>query len=188
MKKPKELYSTGDVARICGVTINTVVKWFEAGELEGRRTSRTGARRITRKSLFSFLKRQSFPPDTATGERFRIIVVDDDRSAISLFRNVFRNSNGYMIEATTSSFEAGLLAESIKPNVVFLNINLRSIKAGELIKQLRASADKQKMLIVAVGRRLGEKRRKELSRYFDAVLSKPLEASEIKKIITAYSS
>ena len=62
MKKPKDLYSTGDVARMCGVTINTVVKWFEAGVLKGKRTSETGARRITRRSLFSFLKKRGFPP------------------------------------------------------------------------------------------------------------------------------
>ena len=188
MRKFKDLYSTGDVAKICGVTINTVVKWFEAGELEGRRTSRTGARRITRKSLFSFLKRQGFPPETAARERFRIIVVDDDKAAISLFRRSFRNDSGYMVNTTSSSFEAGLLAERLKPNVVFVDVNLKSIETMELAKHLRDVANGQDMLVVAVGLRLGEKRREELSKHFDAVLTKPLEASKMKKIIAACSS
>jgi CheY-like chemotaxis protein len=186
--KPKELYSTGDVAKICDVTINTVVKWFEAGELKGRRTSKRGARRITRKSLFSFLKRQNFPPDTAAGERFGLVIVDDDKSAVSLFKKAFGRDHGYAVEAASSRFEAGLLAERLKPNIVFVCVDVKDLDAGEMAEHMRSRGDAQKTPVVAMGRRLGARRREKLSEHFDAILAKPLKVAQVKEIVAAHSS
>jgi CheY-like chemotaxis protein len=188
MKRSKDLYSTGDIARICGVTINTVVKWFETGELKGRRTSKTGARRITRKNLFSFLKRQGFPPDTASREKYRIVVVDNDKTVISTIKKAFRHSYGCTVDATASNFEAGLLTSRLKPDIVFLNVNLKGVEAKKLLKLVRAGRDARKIHVVAITRRLGKQRREEMSRHFDAVLAQPLEVGDIKKLMAACTS
>jgi CheY-like chemotaxis protein len=185
VKKPRNLYSTGDVARLCGVTINTVVKWFEAGELKGKRTSATGARRITRRSLFSFLKRRGFPPDAAAAERFRILVVDDDEDVVSLFRKTFRNVYGYVVGVAGSSFEAGLLAERLKPHIVFLSVNLRGVRHADAARLLRANIGTHEVRVVATGRRIGKKRRESLSRHFDAILAKPFEVRQVRETIAA---
>jgi two-component system response regulator RpaA len=186
--KPRQLYSTGDVAKICGVTINTVVKWFEAGELKGKRTSATGARRITRKSLFSFLKKGGFPADVAAAEAFRVLVVDSDRKVVSFFRNTFRRGDGYAIDAASSSFEAGLLAGRLRPHVVFISVDPARTHPRNLAALFRGSAGKDGPAIVAMGRRLGKKRAEELAAQFDAVMAKPLTAQRIREVMAAHSS
>lgn len=187
MKEVKELYSTGDIARICGVTINTVVKWFETGELKGKRTSRRGARRVTRNSLFSFLKRHSFPSDTAAGERFRVIVVDDDKKAISVFRKALDRTCGYAVEAASSSFEAGLLAGHLSPNIVFVCADLRGVNAEGLAERLHSREDTRGTPLVAVGQRLGSRRREKLGGHFNAVVTKPLGIAQVREIVAAHS-
>jgi excisionase family DNA binding protein len=44
----KNVYTTGEVAKICNVTIRTVIKWFESGELGGFKIPNSRDRRIPR--------------------------------------------------------------------------------------------------------------------------------------------
>ncbi len=186
VRGPKKYFSTGNVAKICGVTINTVVKWYETGVLKGRRTSETGARRITRNSLFSFLRRRGYPGDTAVAERFRFLIVDDDIDVIKLITTSFRTAYGYMVGVADSNFEAGLLAERLKPHIVLISTGLKGVEPRHLAELLRASRGAGKAAMVAIGWRLGDKRREALSGHFDAILSKPLDTSRIREIIAGH--
>ncbi|MCA9540305.1 MAG: helix-turn-helix domain-containing protein [Myxococcales bacterium] len=50
------VFTTGQVARIFSVNINTVIKWFDEGKLEGFRLPRSNERRIYRESVVDFMK------------------------------------------------------------------------------------------------------------------------------------
>ena len=49
-----EVFTTGQVARICKVAPRTVVKWFDSGRLRGYRTPGGDNRRIPREELLRF--------------------------------------------------------------------------------------------------------------------------------------
>ena len=57
----KNVYTTGDVARICGVASRTVSKWFDSGRLRGYRVPGGRNRRIPRESLIRFLRDNGMP-------------------------------------------------------------------------------------------------------------------------------
>lgn len=48
--------TTGQVARVFSVNINTVIKWFDEGKLAGFRLPRSNERRIYRESVLTFMK------------------------------------------------------------------------------------------------------------------------------------
>jgi len=48
--------TTGQVARVFSVNINTVIKWFDEGKLGGFRLPRSNERRIYRESVVTFMK------------------------------------------------------------------------------------------------------------------------------------
>jgi hypothetical protein len=48
--------TTGQVARVFSVNINTVIKWFDEGKLVGFRLPRSNERRIYRESVLTFMK------------------------------------------------------------------------------------------------------------------------------------
>lgn len=57
----KEVFTTGDVARLCNVAPRTVSNWFDAGMLKGYRIPGSRARRIPRENLVAFLKQYDMP-------------------------------------------------------------------------------------------------------------------------------
>lgn len=55
--------TTGQVARIFSVNINTVIKWFDDGKLEGFRLPRSNERRIYRESVLAFMQEHGISSD-----------------------------------------------------------------------------------------------------------------------------
>lgn len=57
------VFTTGQVARIFSVNINTVIKWFDEGKLKGFRLPRSNERRIYRESVIEFMKEHEISTD-----------------------------------------------------------------------------------------------------------------------------
>ena len=53
----QRVFTTGQVAKIFSVNINTVIKWFDEGKLEGFRLPRSNERRIYRESVVEFMRK-----------------------------------------------------------------------------------------------------------------------------------
>lgn len=56
-----DVLTTGKVAKICGVSPNTVAKWCDAGMLKGFRIPGSGGRRIVCADLKAFLVVHKMP-------------------------------------------------------------------------------------------------------------------------------
>ncbi len=59
----KKIYTTGEVARLLGVNINTVIKWFDENRLEGFRFPGSNERRISTAGLYRFMAKNQMPAD-----------------------------------------------------------------------------------------------------------------------------
>jgi len=59
-KVPAEYFTTGNVAKHCGVSKVTVLRWIEKGDLTAFRLP-GGQNRIHRDEFFSFAERHSIP-------------------------------------------------------------------------------------------------------------------------------
>ncbi|MHC4664077.1 MAG: helix-turn-helix domain-containing protein [Planctomycetota bacterium] len=59
--RQKEVYTSGDIARILKVTTNTVTKWFDQGVIKGYTLPGSKARRITASDFEAFIKRHEVP-------------------------------------------------------------------------------------------------------------------------------
>ena len=59
-----DVFTTGQVAKICQVAPRTVSKWFDSGRLRGYRIPGSQDRRIPRKELIRFLKENQMPIPT----------------------------------------------------------------------------------------------------------------------------
>ena len=62
----KSVYTTGEVAQICKVSQQTVIRCFDSGRLNGFRVPGSRFRRIPRDSLLSFMKSNRIPLDEPT--------------------------------------------------------------------------------------------------------------------------
>lgn len=57
----KKVFTTGNIAEICGVAPRTVSKWFDAGRIKGWRIPGSRDRRIPRENLIKFMKDSGIP-------------------------------------------------------------------------------------------------------------------------------
>lgn len=64
----KTVFSIGEVAQICKVKPETVIRWCHSGQLRGYRIPQTKAWRVHRDRLRHFMKLHDFPMDDL--ERF----------------------------------------------------------------------------------------------------------------------
>ncbi len=68
------VFTTGQVARVFSVNINTVIKWFDDGKLKGFRLPRSNERRIYRESVVEFMTEHDISQEL-------LRVFDDEQSA-----------------------------------------------------------------------------------------------------------
>ncbi|MDP8223372.1 MAG: PilZ domain-containing protein [Candidatus Lernaella stagnicola] len=59
----KKIFTTGEVARLLGININTVIKWFDQGDIDGFRLPGSNERRIPLAGLRRFMAKNSIPMD-----------------------------------------------------------------------------------------------------------------------------
>jgi len=179
----KKIFTTGDVARICRVTINTVVKWFDSGDMGGYRIPSSGARRIPRKDLMDFMREFNFPLDEILSDKYKILVVDNRPKVLTAFRKAFSDSDNYSLETAVSGFEAGLLTKDFMPDMIFLDVDLGNIDADKIINLLKATRETPPPELYAISSDMNEKTITALKkRGYSEVIKSDSKPSEIRKI------
>jgi excisionase family DNA binding protein len=145
-------YSTAEVARRLGVSIPTVQRWVDAGQLKAWKTL-GGHRRIEAESaerLFSLHAGQ--PPAEATAAAATsVMIVDDnpdDRDVLSLL--VSSAMPGARITVFESGIQALVAIGQTAPDVVVTDIVMPDMNGFEMLRQLSTQCVVRPRLIVAV--------------------------------------
>ena len=74
----KEVLTTGEAAKYCGVSFRTVIRWVEQKKLKGYSLPGRGDKRILMVDLIEFLNANAMPiPQELVKTNDRILIVDD---------------------------------------------------------------------------------------------------------------
>src|ERR687885_2692778 len=87
-ERMKTVFTTGEAAKICKVSQQTIIRCFDNGQLQGFRVPGSRFRRIPRESLYRFMKENGIPTDALESGRRGILVVDDDPGVVDLIVDV----------------------------------------------------------------------------------------------------
>lgn len=144
-------YTTGDVAKLLGVSPRTASAWGDSGRIEtyrmpeGRGSSKLQRRIFSPDSLLVFLRDNNMPVPPELIVNSGVMIVSEDTS----LRNelISRQTHCRFHEAATC-FDAGRLYESIGPSVIVVDAFNRRWAALELLRCLRADKRKPKLLAV----------------------------------------
>lgn len=177
----KEVLTTGEVASICHVAPRTVSKWFDTGKLRGYRIPGSRDRRIPRQQLEAFMRAHGIPLDALTGEAYHVLIVDTD--PVGDVVEKLRTESHFEVTTAKNGFEAGVIAQRVRPDVVLLDVSggeveeaiaiCRNIKDNEMfpsatviaaVDDAEANADRLK----AEG--------------FDKVVSRPYTAEALRAV------
>ena len=183
-----EILSTHDVARFCGVTPRTVLRWVDAGVLPGYLTG-GGRRRIQKGDLIQFMRGRGMAlPDELRPVRNRVAIVDDDPLHMQTMQRVLRAMAPHLeIRTATDGFSAGALLYSFQPHLVFLDLVMPGLDGFEVCRRIRAEPKLQSCgVVIVTGHSSGPLRRRLTELGADECLIKPFRRAELQPLLARF--
>ena len=180
MAKSRDIFTTGEVAKICKVAPRTVSKWFDSGELGGYRIPGSKDRRIPRDELLVFMDKHGIPRDGLESDKQRALIVTKGASNNAHLEKTLAE-NKFEVQSADSAFAAGVLAERLKPQIIFWEVEGDSQNRGQIPWNIRVIANLHKTKMVALTN--GQQERELEDCGFDACLSLALDESRLSGLI-----
>lgn len=181
-----KVFTSGEVAGICGVSPDTVSRWFDLGQIEGYRLGPGGDRRIPYENLRKFMVSHGIPLERLEEGERRILVVDDDPYYLDVIAEALVKSGGYSVFTASTGFDAGSLVAEHNPSLVILDIHLSDIDGRMICERVKSRPETKNTRILAISGFIDEEEGKALTEYgFDDYLRKPFTLSELFERVTA---
>ena len=133
----KTVFTTGEAARICKVSQQTIIRCFDNGTLKGFRVPGSRFRRIPRDQLYAFMKDNGIPTDALESGKRKVLIVDDDENLVELLVDVFEKDGRFDIRTANNGFGAGMLVKEFRPDLVVLDVMLPDINGKEVCQKVR---------------------------------------------------
>lgn len=146
----KQVFTTGEAAEVCKICQQTIIRCFDSGRLRGFRVPGSRFRRIPRDELVRFMRDNNIPIDMLEGGKRRILVVDDDEQIVELFVDVLSRDDRFEIRTAGTGYDAGVLTEQFKPDLMILDYMLPDINGNVVCKTIRQNPALSAMKIIIV--------------------------------------
>ncbi len=146
----KTVFTTGEAAKICKVSQQTIIRCFDNGSLKGFRVPGSRFRRIPREQLYSFMKDNGIPTDALESGKRRLLIVDDDEELVELMVDVFERDGRWDIKTANNGFGAGMLVKDFRPEMVVLDVMLPDINGKEVCQRVRNDPSMKSVKIICI--------------------------------------
>ena len=146
----KTVFTTGEAAKICKVSQQTIIRCFDNGTLKGFRVPGSRFRRIPRDQLFAFMKDNGIPTDALESGKCKALIVDDDEELVELLVDVFERDGRFDIRTANNGFDAGMLVKEFRPDLVVLDVMLPDINGKEVCQRVRADETLDSVQIICI--------------------------------------
>ena len=146
----KTVFTTGEAARICKVSQQTIIRCFDNGQLKGFRMPGSKFRRIPREELFRFMRDNGIPTDALETGKRKVLVVDDDHDLVDLIVSVLDGDGRFETRAANNGFEAGMLVKEYRPDLIVLDVMLPDINGKEVCVRVRSDDSLENVKIICI--------------------------------------
>jgi len=180
------VFTTGEVANICGVSADTVSRWFDLGQIDGYRLGPGGDRRIPYESLRKFMLSHGIPLERLEAGERRILVVDDDPYYLDIIPAALAREEDYLVLTASTGFDAGAMVVENNPQMVILDIHLSDMDGRMVCERIKDRAETRNTRILGISGFIDEDEEKELADYgFDDFLKKPFRVEELQERVAS---
>ncbi|MCH8804632.1 MAG: response regulator [Planctomycetes bacterium] len=181
----KSVFSTGEVAQVCKVSQQTIIRCFDSGKLKGFRVPGSRFRRIPRDSLIQFMKDNEIPLDQLELGKKRVLVVDDDPAIVEMLVELLERDGRFEVQTASTGFEAGIRTKEFRPDVMVLDYMLPDINGNAVCRTIRADESLRGVRIIIVS---GVVNREDVDKLLedgaDDFLQKPFSIEQLINRIT----
>jgi excisionase family DNA binding protein len=146
----KTVFTTGEAAKICKVSQQTIIRCFDSGQLKGFRVPGSRFRRIPRDVLYKFMKDNGIPTDALESGKRKALVVDDDMELVELIRDVLESDGRFDVRTVNNGFDAGMMVKEYHPDVIVLDVMLPDINGREVCQRVRSDPAMDDVKIICI--------------------------------------
>ena len=146
----KTVFTTGEAAKICKVSQQTIIRCFDSGQLKGFRVPGSRFRRIPRHELFMFMRDNGIPTDALESGKRKILIVDDDQELVDLLVDVLERDGRFEIRAVNNGFDAGMTVKDYHPDLIVLDVMLPDINGKEVCQRVRSDKTMDDVRVICI--------------------------------------
>ena len=194
-KTAKTVFTTGEAAKICKVSQQTIIRCFDNGSLKGFRVPGSRFRRIPRDQLYSFMRENKIPTDALESGKRKVLIVDDDVELVELLKDVFDRDGRFDTRTANNGFDAGMQVKEFRPDVMVLDVMLPDINGKEVCQRVRSDKNLDAVKIICISGMVEQDKISELidagaddfmNKPFtvDSLLERACELLEIENVLT----
>ncbi len=176
----KTVFTTGEAAKICKVSQQTIIRCFDNGSLKGFRVPGSRFRRIPRDQLFAFMRDNGIPTDALESGKRKVLIVDDDEELVELMHDVFARDGRFDIKTANNGFDAGMQVREFRPDLVILDVMLPDINGREVCHRIRCDDTLEAVKIICISGMVEQERIADLMRSgADDFMGKPFDVDKL---------
>ena len=180
----KTVFTTGEAAKICKVSQQTIIRCFDSGQLKGFRVPGSKFRRIPRDLLYKFMKENGIPTDSLESGKRKALVVDDDEELVELIRDVLESDGRFEVRVANNGFDAGMMVKEYHPDVIVLDVMLPDISGKEVCQRVRSDPTLADVRIICISGMVEHDKVAELiSSGANEFLQKPFEVEQLVELM-----
>lgn len=146
----KTVFTTGEAAKICKVSQQTIIRCFDSGQLKGFRVPGSRFRRIPRDQLYAFMRDNGIPTDALDSGRRKILVVDDDEDLMELICDALERDGRMEVQSVNNGFGAGMMIKEFRPDLIVLDVMLPDINGKEVCTLVRTQPNMDDVRIICI--------------------------------------
>lgn len=146
----KTVFTTGEAAKICKVSQQTIIRCFDSGQLKGFRVPGSRFRRIPREQLYSFMRENGIPTDALDSGKRKVLVVDDDEDLVELICDTLERHGLLEVRSVNNGFGAGMLIKEFRPDLIVLDVMLPDINGKEVCTLVRSQKTMDDVRIICI--------------------------------------
>lgn len=146
----KTVFTTGEAAKICKVSQQTIIRCFDSGQLKGFRVPGSRFRRIPRDQLYAFMRDNGIPTDALDDGKKKILIVDDDVDLVDLLVDHFERDGRFEVRSVNNGFGAGMMIKEFQPDMIVLDVMLPDINGMEVCSLVRRDKAMDSVQIICI--------------------------------------
>lgn len=176
----KTVFTTGEAAKICKVSQQTIIRCFDSGQLKGFRVPGSRFRRIPREQLFTFMRDNGIPTDALESGKRKVLIVDDDEELVELIEDVLVRDGRFEVKTVNNGFDAGMMVKDYRPDIIVLDVMLPDINGKEVCQRVRSDKSMDDVRIICISGMVEEDKVGELKAAgADDFMHKPFEVEKL---------
>ncbi|HMP01005.1 MAG TPA: response regulator [Gemmatales bacterium] len=146
----KTVFTTGEAAKICKVSQQTIIRCFDNGQLKGFRVPGSRFRRIPRDSLYRFMRDNGIPTDALESGKRKVLLVDDDVDLVEMLTKVLEEDGRFEVRVANNGFDAGMMVKEYRPDLIILDVMLPDINGKEVCQRVRMDPSLEDVRILCI--------------------------------------